>query len=257
MGLLSLVLISRAYSTLLRNRAMGAAGATYRQPNSLLKAPRASVFAVGRLQIAGSTHYSHKSRQENASNITGPKTSISCEPALRASPVWLQSAGRIRAVLQGGENATVITLDVNGASRQINIEPDTPLLWVLRDVIGLTGTKFGCGIAQCGACTVHVNGTAMRSCSVPIGSLDGAKIVTIEGLSPDNNHPVQRAWIEEGVPQCGYCQSGQIMAVVTFLKKYSKPTDADIDANITNICRCGTYEALRRAIHRAADLMKT
>jgi isoquinoline 1-oxidoreductase subunit alpha len=140
----------------------------------------------------------------------------------------------------------VITIDVNGASRQINIEPDTPLLWVLRDVIGLTGTKFGCGIAQCGACTVHVNGTAMRSCSVPIGSLDGAKIVTIEGLSPDNNHPVQRAWIEEGVPQCGYCQSGQIMAVVTFLKKYSKPTDADIDANITNICRCGTYEPLRQ-----------
>src|SRR6202050_5511872 len=146
---------------------------------------------------------------------------------------------------QGGERATVI-----------NIEHDTPLLWVLRDVIGLTGTKFGCGIAQCGACTVHVNGTAMRSCSVPIGVLDGAKIVTIEGLSSDNNHPVQRAWIEEGVPQCGYGQSGQIMAAVTFLKKYSKPTDADIDANITNICRCGTYERLRRAIHRAADLLK-
>ena len=165
--------------------------------------------------------------------------------------------GRLfKAVLQGWE-VTMITIDVNGAPRQINIEPDTPLLWVLRDVIGLTGTKFGCGIAQCGACTLHINGTAMRSCSVPIGTLDGAEIVTIEGLSLDNNHPVQRAWIEEGVPQCGYCQSGQIMAVVTFLKKYSKPTDADIDANITNICRCGTYAALRRAIHRAADLMKT
>jgi isoquinoline 1-oxidoreductase alpha subunit len=151
----------------------------------------------------------------------------------------------------------VIAIEVNGVSRQIDIEPDTPLLWVLRDVIGLTGTKFGCGIAQCGACTVHINGTAMRSCSVPIGTLDGAKIVTIEGLSPDNNHPVQRAWIELGVPQCGYCQSGQIMAVVSFLKKYSRPTDADIDANITNICRCGTYEPLRRAIHRAADMMKT
>ncbi len=150
----------------------------------------------------------------------------------------------------------MITIQVNGASRQINIEPDTPLLWVLRDVIGLTGTKFGCGIAQCGACTVHINGTAMRSCSVPIGALDGAQIVTIEGLSSDNNHPVQRAWIEEGVPQCGYCQSGQIMAVVAFLKNYAKPTDADIDANITNICRCGTYEPLRRAIHRAADMMK-
>ncbi|HEY2530916.1 MAG TPA: (2Fe-2S)-binding protein [Xanthobacteraceae bacterium] len=151
----------------------------------------------------------------------------------------------------------MITIDVNGAPRQIDIEPDTPLLWVLRDVIGLTGTKFGCGIAQCGACTVHINGTAMRACSVPIGTLDGAKIVTIEGLSANNDHPVQRAWIEEGVPQCGYCQSGQIMAVVTFLRKYPKPTDADIDANITNICRCGTYERLRRAIHRAADMMKT
>jgi len=150
----------------------------------------------------------------------------------------------------------VITIHVNGASRQIDIEPDTPLLWVLRDVIGLTGTKFGCGIAQCGACTVHINGTAMRSCSVPISALDGAQIVTIEGLSSDNNHPVQRAWIEEGVPQCGYCQSGQIMAVVAFLKNFAKPTDADIDANITNICRCGTYEPLRRAIHRAADMTK-
>jgi len=150
----------------------------------------------------------------------------------------------------------VITIDVNGVSRQIDIEPDTPLLWVLRDVIGLTGTKFACGIAQCGACTVHINGAAMRSCSVPIGALDGAKVVTIEGLSPANNHPVQRAWIEECVPQCGYCQCGQIMAVAAFLKTFPKPTDADIDAGITNICRCGTYEALRRAIHRAADMTK-
>jgi isoquinoline 1-oxidoreductase alpha subunit len=150
----------------------------------------------------------------------------------------------------------VITIEVNGTSRKIDIEPDTPLLWVLRDVIGLTGTKFGCGIALCGACTVHINGAPMRSCSVPIGALDGAKILTIEGLSPDNDHPVQRAWIAESVPQCGYCQSGQIMAVTAFLKNYPKPTDADIDANITNICRCGTYEALRRAIHRAAAATK-
>jgi isoquinoline 1-oxidoreductase alpha subunit len=150
----------------------------------------------------------------------------------------------------------LITINVNGASRQTDIEPDTPLLWVLRDVIGLTGTKFGCGIAQCGACTVHINGAAMRSCAVPIGALDGATIVTIEGLSSDNDHPVQRAWIQEGVPQCGYCQSGQIMAVVAFLKNFPKPTDADIDANITNICRCGTYEALRRAIHSAANTVK-
>jgi isoquinoline 1-oxidoreductase subunit alpha len=151
----------------------------------------------------------------------------------------------------------VVVIEVNGSPRQINVEPDTPLLWVLRDVIGLTGTKFGCGIAQCGACTVHIDGSAMRSCSVPIGTLNGAKVTTIEGLSPDNSHPVQRAWIAEDVPQCGYCQSGQIMAAVTFLKNFAKPTDADMDANITNICRCGTYERLRRAIHRAAEMMKT
>jgi isoquinoline 1-oxidoreductase alpha subunit len=162
---------------------------------------------------------------------------------------WVQSGHYL-------QEPAVITIDVNGVSRQIDIEPDTPLLWVLRDVIGLTGTKFGCGIAQCGACTVHINGAPMRSCSVPIGALNGAKIVTIEGLSPNNDHPVQRAWIAESVPQCGYCQSGQIMAVVAFLKNYAKPTDAEIDANITNICRCGTYEALRRAIHRVAGAAK-
>src|ERR1700745_3674169 len=141
--------------------------------------------------------------------------------------------GRVKS--QASRSAAVITINVNGASRQIDIEPDTPLLWVLRDVIGLTGTKFGCGIAQCGACTVHINGAAMRCCSVPIGALDGANIVTIEGLSSDNSHPVQRAWIEEGVPQCGYCQSGQIMAVAAFLKTLPKPTDADIDESIHNI----------------------
>jgi isoquinoline 1-oxidoreductase alpha subunit len=150
----------------------------------------------------------------------------------------------------------MITLTVNGTSHDIDLEPDTPLLWALRDAVGLTGTKFGCGIAQCGACTVHINGRAMRSCSVPIGTLSGASIVTIEGLSADGKHPVQQAWLAEDVPQCGYCQSGQIMATVAFLKQYPAPTDAEIDANITNICRCGTYERLRRAIHRAADLLK-
>jgi len=150
----------------------------------------------------------------------------------------------------------VIEIEVNGTSRQIDVEPDTPLLWVLRDIVGLTGTKFGCGIAQCGACTVHIDGRPMRSCSVPIGALNGTKITTIEGLSPDNSHPVQRAWIAEDVPQCGYCQSGQIMATVAFLKELPNPTDDEINANITNICRCGTYERLRRAIHRAADMMK-
>jgi isoquinoline 1-oxidoreductase alpha subunit len=150
----------------------------------------------------------------------------------------------------------MITLTVNGTQHQIDLEPDTPLLWAIRDAVGLTGTKFGCGIAQCGACTVHINGQAMRSCSVPIGRLEGVNITTIEGLSPDSKHPVQQAWLAEDVPQCGWCQSGQIMATAAFLKQNPNPTDADIDANITNICRCGTYERLRRAIHRAADLMK-
>jgi isoquinoline 1-oxidoreductase alpha subunit len=150
----------------------------------------------------------------------------------------------------------MITLTVNGTPHELNLEPDTPLLWALRDEVGLTGTKFGCGIAQCGACTVHINGVAMRSCSVPIARLEGASITTIEGLSADAKHPVQQAWIAEDVPQCGYCQSGQIMATAAFLKTHPAPTDAEIDANITNICRCGTYERLRRAIHRAADMMK-
>jgi aerobic-type carbon monoxide dehydrogenase small subunit (CoxS/CutS family) len=150
----------------------------------------------------------------------------------------------------------MITITVNGTIHQVDIEPDTPLLWVLRDVVGLTGTKFGCGVAECGACTVHVDGQSLRSCSAPIGALDGAKITTIEGLSADRSHPVQVAWIEEDVPQCGYCQSGQIMATVSLLQRIPQPTDADIDANLTNICRCGTYERLRRAVHRAAALMK-
>src|SRR5271156_4965350 len=168
------------------------------------------------------------------------------------------AGGRIdpKGRASNGRRAQMITFTVNGTRRDIDLEPDTPLLWALRDAVGLTGTKFGCGIAQCGACTVHINGRAMRSCSVPIGTLSGASIVTIEGLSPDGKHPVQQAWLAEDVPQCGYCQSGQIMATVSFLKQYPNPTDAEIDAGITNICRCGTYERLRRAIHRAADLMK-
>jgi aerobic-type carbon monoxide dehydrogenase small subunit (CoxS/CutS family) len=150
----------------------------------------------------------------------------------------------------------MITITVNGTPHQIDLEPDTPLLWAIRDAVGLTGTKFGCGIAQCGACTVHIDGQAFRSCSVPLGAVAGKSITTIEGLSADSKHPVQQAWLAEDVPQCGWCQSGQIMAVAAFLKQNPKPTDADIDANITNICRCGTYERMRRAIHRAADLMK-
>ena len=150
----------------------------------------------------------------------------------------------------------MVSIKVNGTSHQLDVEGETPLLWVLREEIGLTGTKFGCGISACGACTV-VNGRAVRSCTMPISSVDGAEVTTIEGLSLDSRHPVQQAWLTEEVPQCGYCQSGQIMATAAYLKSNPNPTDADIDANLTNICRCGTYERLRRAVHRAAALMRT
>ena len=146
----------------------------------------------------------------------------------------------------------MVTLSINGRSYDLDIEPETPLLWVIRDEIGLTGTKYGCGIAQCGACTVHLDGQAVRSCSVRVGDVGTQKITTIEGLSDDRKHPVQQAWIAEDVPQCGYCQSGMIMAVSALLKEKPKPTDADIDAAITNVCRCGTYQQVRTAIHAAA-----
>ena len=137
-------------------------------------------------------------------------------------------------------------LIINGRAQQVDVDPDTPLLWVLRDTLGLTGTRYGCGIAQCGACTVHIDGVATRSCSVPVGAAEGAQVTTIEGLSPNGDlHPVQRAWIAHDVPQCGYCQSGMIMAVAALLKEKPNPTDADIDATITNICRCGTYARIR------------
>jgi isoquinoline 1-oxidoreductase subunit alpha len=147
-----------------------------------------------------------------------------------------------------------ITLVVNGIPHTVDVEPDTPLLWVLRDSLKLTGTKYGCGIAQCGACTVMMNGQAIRSCSYPIASVAGKSITTIEGLSADGTHPVQLAWIEFDVPQCGYCQSGQIMAAVALLKDKPKPTDTEINSAMTNICRCGTYPRIRAAIHRAAEL---
>jgi len=145
-------------------------------------------------------------------------------------------------------------LTVNGQSHTVDADPDTPLLWVLRDHIGLTGTKYGCGIAQCGACTVHMDGMAVHSCSVPVSLADGKQITTIEGLAQNGTlHKVQKAWIEHDVPQCGYCQSGMIMAVAALLKDKPKPTDADIDREITNICRCGTYQQVREAIHTAAS----
>jgi aerobic-type carbon monoxide dehydrogenase small subunit (CoxS/CutS family) len=146
-----------------------------------------------------------------------------------------------------------IVFTVNGRRQSVDVLPDTPLLWVLRDNLGLTGTKFGCGIAQCGACTVHVDGAATRSCVTPITAVAGKDVTTIEGLSRDRSHAVQRAWIAEDVPQCGYCQSGQIMAAAALLAAHPRPSDADIDAAMTNICRCGTYQRIRAAIHRAAQ----
>jgi isoquinoline 1-oxidoreductase alpha subunit len=145
------------------------------------------------------------------------------------------------------------TLNINGKSQDIDVESDTPLLWVLRENVGLTGTKYGCGVAQCGACTVHVNGVAMRSCSVPVSAVAGKQITTIEGLAANGVlHKVQKAWLDHDVPQCGYCQCGMIMAVAALLKEKPKPTDAEINGAITNICRCGTYQQIRAAIHAAA-----
>jgi aerobic-type carbon monoxide dehydrogenase small subunit (CoxS/CutS family) len=149
--------------------------------------------------------------------------------------------------------AAMITLSVNGTPRPIDLAPDTPLLWALRDGLALTGTKFGCGIGACGSCTVLLDGAPVRSCQVTIAEVAGRKVTTIEGLSPDGNHPVQRAWIADEVPQCGYCQSGQIVAAAALLSRKPRPTDADIDTAMDGIlCRCGTYERIRRAIHRAA-----
>ena len=147
----------------------------------------------------------------------------------------------------------MIKLTINNQAKTLDVDPDMPLLWAIRDVIGLTGTKFGCGIAQCGACTVHLDGAPIRSCSVPVSAVAGQKIMTIEGLSKNADHPVQKAWVEHQVPQCGYCQSGQIMSAVALLKQIPKPTDADIDAAMQgNICRCGTYVRIREAIHTAS-----
>jgi aerobic-type carbon monoxide dehydrogenase small subunit (CoxS/CutS family) len=147
-----------------------------------------------------------------------------------------------------------IEFTLNGKPQALNVPPTMPLLWVLRDTLGLTGTKYGCGQALCGACTVHINGVPEKSCGVRISAVAGKRVTTIEGLSADRSHPVQRAWIEEDVPQCGYCQSGQIMTAVALIQSRGNPSDSDIDAAMRNICRCGTYEAIRRAVHRAAGL---
>jgi isoquinoline 1-oxidoreductase subunit alpha len=149
----------------------------------------------------------------------------------------------------------MITLDLNGRNTSVDVDADTPLLWVLRDILGLTGTKYGCGMALCGACTVHLEGQAVRSCVMPVSAVAGKRVTTIEGLSADSSHPVQRAWIELDVPQCGYCQSGQIMSAAALLAQTAQPSDAEIDTAMAgNICRCGTYQRIRAAIHRAAGL---
>ncbi|MBC8258403.1 MAG: (2Fe-2S)-binding protein [SAR324 cluster bacterium] len=148
------------------------------------------------------------------------------------------------------------TLKINGVQHQIDVEDDMPLLWVLRDVVGLTGTKFGCGIGECGACTVHINGAAVRSCSFPAIAAVGAEITTIEGLPQNGEHPVQKAWLAEQVPQCGYCQPGQIMATSALLANNPQPSADEIEANITNLCRCGTYDRVRRGIQHASELIK-
>jgi aerobic-type carbon monoxide dehydrogenase small subunit (CoxS/CutS family) len=149
-----------------------------------------------------------------------------------------------------------ITLNINGKAQTVDIEPETPLLWVLRDTLGLTGTKYGCGIAACGACTVHIDGQPTRACQTAVSAAAGRQVTTIEGLSQDSTHPVQRAWVEVGVPQCGYCQSGQIMSAAALLARRKNPSDAEIDAAMEgNLCRCGTYQRIREAVRRAAQLV--
>ena len=150
-----------------------------------------------------------------------------------------------------------VSLKINGVDHAVDADPSTPLLWVLRDHLGMTGTKFGCGIAQCGACTVHINGMATRSCQLPLAAVANAEITTIEGLSKNSDHPLQKTWVELNVPQCGYCQSGMIMAAAALLKTKPKPTDEDINNAVNNICRCGTYPRIRAAIHKAAGELQS
>lgn len=168
---------------------------------------------------------------------------------------FLVSSIYVDLTMQGGDR-TVISFTINSEDVAYEGDASTPLLWVIRDHLDLKGTKFGCGIGQCGACTIHIDGVAQRSCVLPVAAIEGRAITTIEGLAPshDELHPVQQAWLEHDVPQCGYCQAGQIMATVDLLNRIPDPTDADIDANHTNVCRCGTYVRIRKAIHRAAEL---
>jgi isoquinoline 1-oxidoreductase alpha subunit len=194
----------------------------------------------------------HPHRQAAAAWLCcDPGGELTAHRRLTAVPQQQRKQNRGRRSL---ERTRMTSLNINGQTREVDVEPDTPLLWVIREQIGLTGTKYGCGVAQCGACSVHINGEVQRSCSIPVSAVKATdRIVTIEGLSPTASHPVQRAWAELDVPQCGYCQSGQIMAAAALLRKNPAPTDKDIDDAITNICRCGTYQRIRAALHLAAE----
>jgi isoquinoline 1-oxidoreductase alpha subunit len=201
---------------------------------------------------AGQRPRSRTRDHEKATGLAGPRGGKVPPIRYTLGRSWklALAQGGARSNFVGGGD--MVKLNVNGRDETVDVDPDTPLLWVLRDTLGLTGTKYGCGIAQCGACTVHVEGQAVRACVTPVGTIEGQKVVTIEGLSPDGRHPVQQAWLESEVPQCGYCQTGMIMATAALLQEKPKPSDADIDEAITNICRCGTYVRIRQAIHLAA-----
>src|SRR5690349_22023425 len=179
---------------------------------------------------------------------SGASSACHRAPSWVALPNFYKTSSASRRILACRMKAD---LSINGETRAVEADPDTPLLWVLRDHLGMTGTKFGCGIGQCGACTVHFDGTATRSCLLPLESAVGAKITTIEALSPDSGHPLQRAWLEVNVAQCGYCQAGMLMAAAALLREYPQPTDEQIDAAMTIICRCGTYHRVRTAFHRS------
>src|SRR5450830_527289 len=197
---------------------------------------------------------SHSLTTLSSSKWSGQVSALRRFPSAPGAPVGKALPGRY--ALRNGRKL-MAKLNINGKMRDVRVEADTPLLWVIREHVGLTGTKYGCGIAQCGACSVHINGDVQRSCSIRVGDVKATdKIVTIEGLSASSSHPVQKAWASVDVPQCGYCQSGQIMAAAALLKKIPKPTDKDIDEAMTNICRCGTYQRIRAAVHLAAGTGK-
>ena len=212
-------------------------------------------IAVTRWRDTGNTLQSRRDQTTGSPLDQTEEPDVAYKQSRKRHAWWVGSEGLTVSHHQSRE-CPVITMKVNGKMVNIDVDPGTPLLWVLRDTLGLTGTKYGCGMAQCGACTVHLNGEAIRSCVKRIADAAGKEITTIEGLSADLSHPLQKAWIEIDVPQCGYCQSGQIMSAAVLLAENSAPSDTDIDAAMTgNICRCGTYQRIRAAIHRAAEMM--